>query len=176
MKLVVAITTLLVSCAFGCAHSDQAGPGATTRCAEPEAASGAPTASAAALDPATKRDDIRAVLELTGAAALAQQVIDPILTQFQQLSPDVPTEVWDRIRKKFANDDLIDMVVDIYDQELSHEDIVAMRRFYESENGRRITAALPTITAKAQTAGREWGERIAREVIDELIAEGYAGQ
>lgn len=165
LPLVVLFTT------FGCASADKTTTGPGARCADAEAAATEP-----ALDPSTKRDDIRAVLELTGAATLAKQVMDPILTQFQKMSPEVPAAVWDRIRDKFNEDDLLDMVIEIYDEELSHEDIVAMRRFYESDAGRRITASLPTITTKAQEAGREWGQQVAREVVDELIAEGYAGK
>lgn len=125
------------------------------------------------LDPATKRDDIRRLLELTGAVQLAEQVADPLFDAFQKAAPQVPTEMWAKLRERIDYDELLRSIIDVYEEELSHDDIVAMIRFYESPHGSRFAKAMPTMTAKSQEIGRQYGERVAREVIAELIESGY---
>ena len=128
------------------------------------------------LDPANKRADARRLLELTGATELAQQLVDPLLDSFRKSMTGVPPEFWDKIRERFKMSDLTETIVDIYVEELSHEDIAALVAFYESPNGQRFTAALPTITSKSQEAGRIYGEKMAREVVQEIIDAGYMQQ
>ncbi|MEM7154593.1 MAG: DUF2059 domain-containing protein [Myxococcota bacterium] len=125
------------------------------------------------LDPATKRQDALHLLELTGAAEVAKQVMDPLFDTLQRSITGVPPEFWDKVRVRFDMNELKNQIADIYVEELSHEDIAALVAFYESSNGRRFTASLPSITSKSQKIGQAYGERVAREVIDEIIKAGY---
>lgn len=147
----------------GCAKTTQ--PTTTTPCL---------VQSPTGLDPSTKREDVRRLLELTGSAKLAQQIVDPMFDTFQKAMPQIPLEFWEKMHARFDVNDLLEQVVDIYEAELSHEDIVALVHFYESPNGQRFTKALPVMTAKSQEAGRKYGEGLAKQIVAELIEAGYS--
>jgi hypothetical protein len=74
--------------------------------------------------------------------------------------------------------ELIDLIVPIYDRHFSEADIDGMLAFYRSPLGQRVTQALPEITTESQEAGREWGQALGMKVgrtVGEKLAHGDYG-
>jgi hypothetical protein len=55
----------------------------------------------------SKSDDIRLLLELTGAAKLGIQIMDQMIGMVKQNMPDVPEKFWSDVMKEVKVDDLI---------------------------------------------------------------------
>jgi hypothetical protein len=133
--------------------------------APPPAAIAATTAA----DPAYEAS-IRRLLEVTGSAALAEQMFDQILGQLKPLAPDVPAEFWSEIRTSAKSSELVDMFVPIYAKYFTHEDVAALLAFYDTPAGRKFIASQPALLQDSMAAGAAWGQRIGADVMLRLEA------
>jgi len=120
-----------------------------------------------------KLQDIRRLLVLTGSAKIGIQVMGQMLQMQRRSNPEVPNDFWNEIMRVVDPDELIDLIVPIYDRHLSHEDIKGMIRFYESPVGKKLVLVQPLIARDSMSAGQQWGMAIGRKIIQKLQAEGY---
>ena len=81
-----------------------------------------------------KQKDIRKLLLLTGSDKLGAQVLVQMLGQFKQMPrfKKVPSKFWDDFQQEASVNDLIDLIVPIYDKHLSHPEVKAIIKFYKS--------------------------------------------
>ncbi len=126
----------------------------------------------AAIDP-TKEKDIRHLLDATGAGKIGVQVMAQMLSSFRTSMPSVPGSFWDDFQKRIHPEQLVDMVVPIYDRHFTDADIKALIAFYETPAGKKFIAATPAITQESMAAGQAWGKQVAQSVIEQLKAKGY---
>ncbi len=121
----------------------------------------------------SKTDDIRKMMEISGAGKLGIQVMQTMMNSFQQSFPEVPSAFWKKAAQEFTAEGLIDLVVPIYDKHFTHEDIKGLLAFYESPVGQKLIEKLPVITQESMAAGEIWGEEIGQKVFEKLKKEGY---
>jgi hypothetical protein len=132
------------------------------------------------IDP-QKAADIRRLIELTGSAKLVQDSMTKMAEQIKPLLVRAlpPGERREEIADTFmrrliarANpDEYTQIVMPIYDKYLTREDLKGLLQFYESPLGKRFIQILPKMMAEANEAGTRWGERMAREVLQQMSAE-----
>lgn len=115
-----------------------------------------------------KQADIRKLLNLTGAGSLGKQVATQLIDSFRKSFPNAPAAFWDDFAKEIKPEELIDLVVPVYDRNLSHDDIKAIIKFYESPAGKRFAAKLPDITQESMAAGQQWGQKLGAKVMQRL--------
>ena len=120
-----------------------------------------------------KEQKIKEFLELTGSGKLGVQVSQQMLTSFQMQYASVPAEFWQKVREEIKAADLITMVIPVYAKHFTEDDIDQLVKFYKTPIGQKLIAATPEITTEAMQAGREWGEKITKKVLDELKEKGY---
>jgi hypothetical protein len=131
------------------------------------------TTSAFAADvPPKKKQAIRTLLELTGMVKVADQMIGQMFEQFAKGAPSVPPEAWQRLQKKMKADELIALMIPIYDKYYTQEDIDGMIAFYRTPVGQKVITTLPDVSREGFNAGQEWGRRKGEEVVKELRKEG----
>ena len=121
----------------------------------------------------TKDDDILSLLRITGTDKLAEQVMDAMIPQFQQIVPDIPSEFWDKFREKLDIDDLLFACIPAYDKYYSHDEIKQLLEFYGTPLGKRVIEITPMLTQDTMAIGQKWGEKLGQEIVNELIKEGY---
>ena len=131
-----------------------------------------------AADPAlaqkkAKRKEIRKLLQLTGASAMARQVMGQMLRNLKPAFPKVPEAFWRKFAKKANTDELIDKLVPIYGRHLSLKDVKGLVAFYQSPVGRKYVAVQPLIVKDSMQVGRTWGIKLANQVVTELKKQGY---
>lgn len=145
------------------------------RAAEPAAPAAEPPAAEApaAKEMSEKEKDIRKLLDMTGAGQLGKQLMDQMLAQFKQAMPRVPEKFWDEVAKETSVEQLVEMVVPVYDGNFEHEDIKGLIAFYESPLGKKLIAAQPQIMKESMAAGQKWGMEVAARIVKRLQAEGY---
>lgn len=120
-----------------------------------------------------KTDDIRKLLVLTGSGDVGIQVLDQMMGSFKQMLPDIPEKFWTDVKKSVSADELINLVVPIYDKHFTHEDIKALIDFYNTPVGKKFTKALPQVTQESMTVGQEWGRQLGERIGNKLKEEGY---
>ena len=118
-------------------------------------------------------DRVRYLIELSGGADIGVMIFENMMMSFRDTFPDVPGEFWDRVEDVVEMDDIMDILVPIHRKHFTAEDIDGLIRFYESPLGRKLIERQPDMVQESMSAGETWGERIAQEVVDRMIAEGY---
>ena len=132
------------------------------------------------IDPA-KEADIRKLMELTGANALGEQLMNAGMQQFRATvldsQPDNPRakEFVDAFvagfQKHFDAKSLSETEVPIYDKYLTPEDLKGLLQYYSSPLGRRMLNVLPQIAQESQAAGYSMGQQAAQQTMEELKAD-----
>jgi hypothetical protein len=124
-------------------------------------------------DQAIKRAEIRRLIELTGAAKESVDVIRQMIAPIRASFPNVPEQFWDDFLKQVNADDLIDLVVPVYDKYYSLQDIHDLIGFYQSPVGQKTIKVLPQLSAETISAGQEWGRSLADQIMKKLREKGY---
>src|ERR1041384_926786 len=148
--------------------------------------SAAPSAKATTANGASKIDpakeaDIRRLLEVAGAKALALQTmnemfksIKPVLTntlpagEYREKLVDA---FFARFMAKADSNTLLDLAVPEYDKNFTREEIRGLIQFYESPLGKKAITVVPQLMAELQTKARKWGEDLGRQSMLEVLAE-----
>lgn len=121
----------------------------------------------------TKIDKIRKMLELTGSAKLGKQVAQNMIASFKQSYTSVDQAFWDDFEREIKAEDLINLMLPIYDKYYTEEDIDQLIAFYNSPIGKKMTENLPMITQESMVAGQAWGKKIGEKAAERLRARGY---
>lgn len=122
---------------------------------------------------ANKTADIRTLLTLTQAGEMAVQMMQEMLNSYRQGLPKVPDEFWVGLAKKIKTEDLVDMLVPIYERYLTHSEVVTLIGFFESPVGKKLISVQPSIMKESMQVGQQWGDKIGNEVTAELQKKGY---
>lgn len=143
---------------------------------------GAAAASRARLnEQQAKQEDIKRLLELTGSAGLAAQMMDemeksikPLLAQSLPPGDYRDTLVslfFEKFKSKRDPQQLVALITPIYEKYYSHDDIKQLIALYQSPIGQKMLSVLPKVAAESQAAGRAWGEQLGRQCMTEVLAE-----
>jgi hypothetical protein len=127
-----------------------------------------------------KTADIRKLLEVIGAARLAAQVMN---TQIQDMLGRLneaarPEEKMSEEELRAVNSQWVELIqesvdapaglmerlVPIYSAHFTRSEIRDLLAFYRTKTGRKYLEVLPSMTAEASEAGREWGESLGKEL------------
>jgi hypothetical protein len=122
---------------------------------------------------AAKIADIKTLLGLTKSGELAVQMMQEMLNAYRQGLPQVPDEFWLGFAKRVKTDDLVEMLVPIYDRHLTHADVTSLIEFFQSPAGKKLVSVQPEIMKESMQVGQAWGEKLANEVTAELQKKGY---
>src|ERR1051326_4533044 len=113
---------------------------------------------ASKIDPA-KEADIRRLLEVAGAKALALLTNTLPAGEYREKLVDA---FFARFMAKADSNTLLDLAVPEYDKNFTREEIRGLIQFYESPLGKKAITVVPQLMAELQTKGRKWGEDLGR--------------
>jgi uncharacterized protein len=115
-----------------------------------------------------KQKDIRKLLKITGSGELGTQVMSQMIGSMKKTMPQVPEKFWGDFMKEVHTDELVDLIVPVYDRNLTHDDVKELIRFYESPTGKKFVSVLPKITQESMVVGEKWGRELAMKVVNKL--------
>jgi len=120
--------------------------------------------------------DLKHLFQIDGSEASYKQSIQAMINHFKNQESNVPMEYWKKAEVEFMNtsiDELVTMLIPIYQKNLSHEDVLAMIDFYESIAGKRIAEKIPAITTESMQVGMMWGEAIGTKIKADIESKGF---
>ncbi|HLG94600.1 MAG TPA: DUF2059 domain-containing protein [candidate division Zixibacteria bacterium] len=120
-----------------------------------------------------KTADIKTLLTLTKSGELAVSMMQEMINAYRQGLPQVPDEFWLGFAKKVKTNDLVEMLVPIYDRHLTHSEVVSLIEFFGSPVGKKLISIQPSVMKESMQAGQIWGEKIGQQVTAELQKQGY---
>lgn len=135
-----------------------------------------------------KRADIERLLAMTNALDLSQQMGVAAAQQISQIlqkaRPDIPQNVLATLPEVVSSvfvdeqDGLKELVIAIYHEHFSADDIRGMIDFYSSDLGKKTIAVMPVLMNQSMQAGQAWGQalgpQIEARVKARLEQEGYS--
>jgi len=119
-----------------------------------------------------KDQEIRRLLEVTGTTKTMPEARDQMIAEFRKALPGVPSEFWEDFRKEINIDEVVDLMVPVYDKHLSLEEIKAANAFFATPAGKRFAEKMPVVSAEGFEVSRKWGEAKGRLVADRLKEKG----
>ena len=78
---------------------------------------------------------------------------------------------FEKFQTKLKTDDLLDLIVPIYDKYLSKDDVEGLAEFYQTPLGKKLNSVLPQLTVEIQTAAMNMGQELGRHAMLEVLAE-----
>lgn len=134
----------------------------------------------ASIDP-QKEADIRRLMTLTGSAGIGMQLMKNMETSMKPLLENSlpPGAYRQRLIELFfekfhalgTEESITAIVVPIYDRYFSDQDLKGLIAFYQSPLGKKTIAVMPRVVAESQEAGRQWGEELGKQSMEEVLAE-----
>jgi hypothetical protein len=121
--------------------------------------------------PKEKVAEIEKTLRLVGVEKLMGQMKGQMFGMFRQQMKDVPEEFWKKAEDKFDTNELLVLIIPLYDKYYSTDDLKAINAFYESPAGQKVLSSLPAIMQESMNIGRKWGEEVGRRVQQEIEEE-----
>lgn len=128
--------------------------------------------TAQSISKATKEDNIRKILTLTDASGIFKKTLESQINMLRKTKTEVPPKFWDEVLKEVDPDKFVELLVPIYDQHFSSDELEAIIVFYETPVGKKMISTLPQIMAESAAAGDKYGQQIATRVIQKMQAEG----
>ena len=175
------LSILILILAGLCSAAAQASSGSSTQLALGQTDSGSDLASAPApIDPG-KKADIERLLDLTGFKTIVTGTIDSAMQTIRPLlvSSLPPGEYREKLIDLFVDkfhsqadaQQVLELVVPIYDKHFSDEEIRGLIKFYETPLGQKAVSVLPQVSNEAREAGKTWGGKVGRDSMQEVLAE-----
>ena len=121
----------------------------------------------------SKIENIKKLLDLTGSGKMGAQVAQTMISSFRESYSDVPDEYWESVKKEISADDIVALIIPIYDKYYTEEDIQQLTEFYQSPIGKKVISTTPLIVQESMSAGKIWGENIGKKVMEKLKHDGY---
>lgn len=116
------------------------------------------------------------MMKAQGVEKTFKTSVSMMVKQFKMINTDVPAEVWDELEVEFEKasiDELISMLVPVYQRHLTESDLDAIIQFYETPVGKKLAKATPAISEESMQVGQQWGAKIGEIVAKRLEEKGY---
>jgi hypothetical protein len=121
----------------------------------------------------TKREKIQKLLELSGAGKVGIQVMNQMMTSFKSSYTNANQQFWDDFKKEVKSEDIVNLIIPVYEKHYSEQDIEQVIIFYKSPIGQKTIALTPIITQESMVAGQQWGKQIGGKVVKKLKEQGF---
>ncbi|WP_120518226.1 DUF2059 domain-containing protein [Chitinophaga barathri] len=117
-------------------------------------------------------EKVKELMQLTGAANLGIQMMNNMIGEFRTMLPHVDSTFWQDFAKEVKVDEMVDLVVPIYQKHFTSQDVDGLIAFYKTPLGRKTVAQLPLVTQECYHAGQKYGEQLGKRVVERLKAKG----
>lgn len=95
------------------------------------------------------------------------QMVDMYKTQM----PGAPAGYWDELQQEFLRtsvDDLVAMLVPVYQKHMTIEDLRGMIEFYQTPLGKKFITSTPAIMEESMQVGQAWGMKLGQEMTERI--------
>ena len=98
------------------------------------------------------------------------------LVMFKEQKSAVPDSVWTAFEVEFSKtsmDELVTMLVPVYQKHLTENDLQGMIEFYQTPVGKKYAQKTPLIMQESMQVGQQWGMKVGEAFDEKLRAKGY---
>jgi hypothetical protein len=124
----------------------------------------------------TYKETLKKMMEVSGSQATYKAAVTQMMSMFKQQKSGVPEVFWEEFEvmaNKMAGEDLLNMLLPIYQKHLSENDVKNIIAFYQTPSGKTFAEKTPLIMQESMAAGQQWGMKIGEELQKKLKEKGY---
>ena len=114
---------------------------------------------------------VKELMDKTGTGEMAVQAMNQMLPMIKRMVPDAPETFWLEFQKEMNPNELVEMIIPIYQKHFSQEDIDAVNAFYDTKAGKNFINSQPLIMQESMIAGQAWSQGIVQKVMMKAQAE-----
>ncbi len=104
-------------------------------------------------------------MDKTGTGEMAVQAMNQMLPMIKRMVPDAPEAFWVEFQKELNPNELVEMIIPIYQKHFSQEDIDAVNAFYETKAGKNFIQSQPLIMQESMIVGQAWSQGIVQKIM-----------
>ena len=116
------------------------------------------------------------MFEVSGTENVYKSVITQVFGMFKQQYSQVDPTVWEELEAEFMQtsmDEIVEMLVPVYEKHLSQDDLQTVIDFYMTDTGKKFAEKTPLITQESMQIGQAWGQKIGEEFVKKMEEKGY---
>jgi hypothetical protein len=76
-----------------------------------------------------------------------------------------------KFKSKVNMDDLMEMLIPVYDKYYTIEDLQEIEKFYRTPTGKKVIASMPKVIVETQGISIKWGEDLGKASMQEVMSE-----
>lgn len=118
--------------------------------------------SSAAFAQTASEQSIKQLIVETGAAEMGTMVFDQLLGQLKAAGA-TDAQIAE-VKKEFNVDQLVELLVPVYQKQFTEEDVKAFLEFYQSPAGKKLVEKQPAIMQESMVIGQQWGMGVAQKI------------
>lgn len=127
-------------------------------------------------DNTTYKTSLKEMMDASGAAGTYRVAITQTIKMLKSQRNTVPETIWEDFEATFqksAQEDLFDLLLPIYQKNLTETDLKAITAFYRTPSGKKLAEKTPFIMQESMQAGQQWGMKLGEEFTKKLKEKGY---
>ena len=117
-------------------------------------------------------EKVKELIRLTGVADLGVQVKANMIREYRTMLPHVDSTFWNEFMEEVKVDEMVELVIPIYQERFTSGDVDGLIKFYQSPVGKKMVAQLPEIMQECYQAGLQYGEQLGKRVAERLRSKG----
>jgi hypothetical protein len=118
---------------------------------------------------AAKSAAIKEFLTVSGTKQAMDQMVDQMIGQMKQMAPqNMPGDFWEKASQRLKSGELLELLVPVYNQYYSTEDLQGLIAFYKTPLGKKMVASMPNIMRESYEVGNQWGQKVGMELMGEM--------
>ncbi len=119
--------------------------------------------------PATK-ESVMTLMKKSGAGNTGNMMVEQMIPALKSMMPDAPESFWTDMKAEMNVNNVIDLIVPVYQKHLTEKDVQSINAFYDTKAGKKLIEAQPLIMQESILIGQQWGQEIARNIIEKYKA------
>ena len=127
-------------------------------------------------EPKDYKATLKEMLVVSGSDKTFEMVVPQMIEMMKPPLPQVTGVFREEMEKEMKNtafNDLVDMLVPIYQEYLTQEDLEEVIKFYQSPAGKKLGSSAPHISMATMQAGQQWGMKLGQKIQAKLQEKGY---
>lgn len=114
---------------------------------------------------------LKTLFEVSGSEESFEVALTQMFNMYKKQYTEVNEEIWVEFEKEFRKtslNDLVVMLVPVYEKYMTLEDLKELIKFYESPVGKKYAKSTPLIMQESMQVGQQWGMKIGQSFIEKM--------
>ena len=122
------------------------------------------------------KSTLKMMLQVAGSEETFNTAIKQMFSMYKQQKTNVPDSIWVGLEQEISKtsiDDLVDMILPVYQKYMTETDLNGIIEFYQTPIGKKYAEKTPLIMQESMQVGQQWGMEIGKKFEDKLKKKGY---